>query len=256
MKILFLGDVVGKVGREVVRNNLSFIKERYAIDFTILNGENAAHGKGITQKIYKFFKNIGVDVVTLGNHAFSKREIVDCIYDCKDLIRPYNMHPLGIGRSYTVKNINGKSVAVINLCGKIFIDKEVDDPYEAMQKILNSIEADIYFIDFHAEATAEKITFFEVYKDIATAIVGTHTHVQTADERVKNGCAYITDVGMCGGYDSVLGRDIEEVIDKQVFHKQTRFKPAETPAMLCGVVITIDDATNRAIEIERIQIRP
>ncbi len=256
MNILFLGDVVGKVGRQIVDDQLSFIKEKYKIDFTIVNGENSAHGKGITTKIYKNFKNIGVDVVTLGNHAFSKSEIKLSINECKDLVRPANIEPLNVGNSVIVKQCKNKTIAIINLCGKVFMDACIESPFDAMNKILSKLKADIIFVDLHAEATSEKVTFFEYYKNKVTAVVGTHTHVQTADERIKYGCAFITDAGMCGAYDSVLGRDIEEVFDLNIRKIPSRFKPAEGPGILCGVVISIDDNTNRATKIERIQIRP
>ncbi len=256
MKILFLGDVVGKVGREVVNSKLSFLKQKYDVDFTVVNGENSAHGKGITTRIYKNFKNMGIDVITLGNHAFAKREILDSIYDCSDMIRPINMEPVNIGRGYIVKEVKDKKIAVINLCGNAFMDNISESPYSTMERVLNRIQADIIFVDFHAEATAEKVTFFEYFKSKATVIVGTHTHVQTADERIKDGCAYISDVGMCGAYDSILGRDIEEVFNLQIRKQPSKFLPAIGEGILCGVVIEINDLTNRAIKIERIQIRP
>lgn len=256
MKILFLGDVVGKVGRNAVINNLSFLKEKYKIDFTIVNGENSAHGKGITTKIYKNFKNIGVDVVTLGNHAFAKKEIMESLYDCSDLVRPVNLEPTGIGRNFVIKECLGKKIAVVNICGSVFMDKVVETPYDSMGRLLSIIKADIIFVDFHGEATAEKAIFFEYFRDKLTAVIGTHTHIQTADERIKNGCAFISDAGMCGAYDSILGRDIEEVFNLQIKKEPSRFKPAEGDYIVCGVVIEIDEKTNRSVSIERIQIRP
>ncbi|NLP22822.1 MAG: TIGR00282 family metallophosphoesterase [Erysipelotrichaceae bacterium] len=256
MKILFLGDVVGKAGRRIVNEKLSLLKKEYNIDFTIINGENSAHGKGITHKIYNNFKNVGVDVITLGNHAFSKREIIEHLDDCPDLIRPLNIEPKDVGKGIIIKEVLDKKIAVVNLCGNVFIDNCTESPFDVFEKVLPEIEADIIIVDLHAEATSEKVTFFEYYKDKITAVLGTHTHVQTSDERIKDGCAFITDVGMCGAYDSVLGRDIEEVFDLNIKKIPSRFKPAEGPAILCGVIIDIDDNTNRAINIKRIQIRP
>ncbi|NLC96602.1 MAG: TIGR00282 family metallophosphoesterase [Erysipelotrichaceae bacterium] len=256
MNILFLGDVVGKAGRQIVNDKLSLIQNQYEIDFTIVNGENSAHGKGITTKIYKNFKRLNVDVVTLGNHAFSKREIIDHLDECSDLIRPINIEPSDIGKGIIIKKYKDKKIAIINLCGKVFMDSTTSNPIDVMNKILSKLVADIIIVDLHAEATSEKITFFEYFKSKLTAVIGTHTHVQTADERIKDGCAFITDVGMCGAYDSVLGRDIEEVFDLNIRKIPSRFKPAEGPAILCGVIINIDDNTNRAISIKRIQIRP
>ncbi len=256
MNILFLGDVVGKAGRQIVDEKLSLLKKEYRIDFTIVNGENSAHGKGITNKIYNNFKNIGVDVITLGNHAFAKREIIEHIDECSDLIRPINIEPKEIGNGMLIKTKFNKKIAVINLCGQVFIDNCVESPFDALNKVLSTLVADIIIIDLHAEATSEKVTFFEYFKSKLTAVLGTHTHVQTADERIKDGCAFITDVGMCGAYNSVLGRDIEEVFDLNIRKIPSRFKPAEGPAILCGVIIQIDDKTNRAVNIKRIQIRP
>ena len=256
MNILFLGDVVGKAGRQIVDEKLSLLKKEYRIDFTIVNGENSAHGKGITNKIYNNFKNIGVDVITLGNHAFAKREIIEHIGECSDLIRPINIEPKEIGNGMLIKTKFNKKIAVINLCGQVFIDNCVESPFDALNKVLSTLVADIIIIDLHAEATSEKVTFFEYFKSKLTAVLGTHTHVQTADERIKDGCAFITDVGMCGAYNSVLGRDIEEVFDLNIRKIPSRFKPAEGPAILCGVIIQIDDKTNRAVNIKRIQIRP
>ena len=256
MNILFLGDVVGKAVRQIVDEKLSLLKKEYRIDFTIVNGENSAHGKGITNKIYNNFKNIGVDVITLGNHAFAKREIIEHIDECSDLIRPINIEPKEIGNGMLIKTKFNKKIAVINLCGQVFIDNCVESPFDALNKVLSTLVADIIIIDLHAEATSEKVTFFEYFKSKLTAVLGTHTHVQTADERIKDGCAFITDVGMCGAYNSVLGRDIEEVFDLNIRKIPSRFKPAEGPAILCGVIIQIDDKTNRAVNIKRIQIRP
>ena len=155
-----------------------------------------------------------------------------------------------------IKTKFNKKIAVINLCGQVFIDNCVESPFDALNKVLSTLVADIIIIDLHAEATSEKVTFFEYFKSKLTAVLGTHTHVQTADERIKDGCAFITDVGMCGAYNSVLGRDIEEVFDLNIRKIPSRFKPAEGPAILCGVIIQIDDKTNRAVNIKRIQIRP
>ncbi len=256
MRVLFLGDVVAKVGRNTVVEKLPSLIQDYNIDFTIVNAENAAHGKGITPKIYNALKGVGVDVVTLGNHAFSKDCILKKMDACKDMVRPLNMDPLGLGQHVVVRECKGKKIAVANVLGNIFIDNAHGSSYQAMEKILNTTEADIYILDFHAEATGEKEIMFELFKDRLTAVLGTHTHVQTADEKVDAGCAYISDVGMCGPYHSILGRDVQEVLTRSVYGEKTHYTPAETPAMICGVVIEIDEETNRAISIERIQIRP
>lgn len=256
MKLLFLGDVVAKAGRNAVIEILPSLQEKYEIDFTIVNAENAAHGKGITPKIYNALKNAGVDVITLGNHAFSKDCILKKIDSCKDMVRPLNMDPLGLGQHVVVRECKGKKIAVTNLLGNIFIENAHGNAFNAMDKILDNTEADIYILDFHAEATGEKEIMFELFKDRLTAVLGTHTHVQTADEKIDSGCAYMTDVGMCGPYHSILGRDVQEVLTRSVYGEKTHYTPADTAAVICGCVITIDEETNRAVDIERIQIRP
>lgn len=256
MKILFMGDVVGSVGRSIVTQQLKQIQEDEKIDLTICNGENAAHGKGITSRIYRQFMELGIDVVTLGNHAFSKGELLTTMKECENLVRPMNLLPADIGKSVVVKEVCGLKVAIINLCGVIFLDRIEKTPYVCMDEILKKTEADIYFVDLHAEATAEKQTFWHNYRNRVQVVVGTHTHVQTADECVVNGSAYITDVGMCGVYDSILGRDKEEVLAHVIRGEYTHYTPAKGDGFLCGVVIEIDETTKKAVSIKRIQIRP
>lgn len=256
MKIFFLGDVVGSVGRQVLEKYLKTIQLEEQIDFTIINGENAAHGKGITSRIAHQLTSLGVDAITLGNHAFSKGEILTTMGDCPNLIRPMNLLPTDIGKSYLVKEVCGLKIAVINLCGKVFMDRVDKTPYECMDDLLRRVKADIYFVDLHGEATAEKQTFWHHYRNRVQIVVGTHTHVQTADECVVQGSAYITDVGMCGAYDSILGRDKDEVISHVVHGEFTHYTPAKGDGLLCGVVIEIDETTRKAIAIKRIQLRP
>lgn len=256
MNILFLGDVVGSVGRQVLEKHLKSIQAEEQIDFTIVNGENAAHGKGITSRIAQQLTAIGIDVITLGNHAFSKGEILTTIGDCPNLIRPMNLLPLDIGKSVIVKEVCGLRIAVINLCGKVFMDRVDKTPYECMDEILRNVQADIYFVDLHGEATAEKQIFWHHYRKQVQAVVGTHTHVQTADECVVLGSAYITDAGMCGAYDSILGRDRDEVLSHVIHGEYTHYTPAKGEGILCGVVIEIDEISKKATSIKRIQLRP
>lgn len=256
MKILFLGDVTARSGRDAVIAELSGLRQAYGADFTIVNGENAAHGKGITTKIYRALKEAGADLITLGNHAFSKSEIISGMDNCPDLIRPANLEPVDAGASWAVRTCRDKRIAVINLLGNIFMDCATESPFAAMDRILPEIQADVILVDLHAETTSEKQLFFHRYRQRVSAVIGTHTHVQTADERVLGGCAFISDVGMCGPYESIIGRSIEEVIARMIGQAQTRFTPAEGPAIICGVVIEIDDNTGRALSIERIQKRP
>ncbi len=256
MRILFLGDVVAKSGRRKVEERLpSLIKETQS-DLVIVNGENSAHGKGISVKIYNSLKSVGADVVTLGNHAFSKGEIKLHLDECPDLVRPANLEPLDIGKTICTKEVHGKKIAIVNILGSVFMDCSTDEPIVTMQRLLDKIDADMVFVDLHAEATSEKELFLRMFYDKCIAIVGTHTHIQTADEKIYNGCAFITDVGMCGPYDSILGRDVEEIIAHNVYKQNTRFTPSESEAMLCGVIIDVDEETGRATSIQRIQERP
>ena len=256
LKILFLGDVFAKSGRDAVLKRLPLLKEEYQCDFVIVNGENAAHGKGINTKIYQSLINCGADVVTLGNHAFSKSEIKEDMNQYDSLVRPKNIEPEDIGHPYVIKKVKGKKIAVVNLLGQVFMDCATSSPIEAMENLLDEIDADIIIVDLHAEATSEKELFLRVFYQDVTAVIGTHTHVQTADEKVFNGCAFLSDVGMCGPYDSIIGRDAEEIISKIIKNEKTHFTPADGPAIICGCVIEIDENTNRAVSIRRIQERP
>lgn len=256
MKILFLGDCVGKKGREVIRDLLSSLKKKYDIDFTIVNGENAAHGKGLTKKIYGEFISLGIDAVTMGNHTYSKRELIEHIPLMNKLIVPNNINDK-VGEGYRIFDINGKRLCVTNLLGQALMGDYMSDPFVSFGNILNTTDADIYFVDFHGETTAEKRIFAEYFGKFVQVVVGTHTHIQTADEDILHGdTAFISDVGMCGPYDSIIGRDIDESINRMVNRENTRYTVSETSAILCGVVIEIDDNTNKPIKIERIQIRP
>lgn len=256
MRILFLGDCVGKKGREVIRDLLSSLKKEYSIDFTIVNGENSAHGKGITKKIYNEFLSLGVDAITMGNHTYSKKEIYESIDSMDKLIVPENINDK-VGKGYRIFDVNNKKLCVANILGIALMGDYMSDPFVSFGDILNKTDADIYFVDFHGEATAEKRIFAEYFGKFVQVVVGTHTHIQTADEDILHGdTAFISDVGMCGPYDSIIGRDIDESINRMVNKEMTRYTMAESEAILCGVVIEIDDNTNKPISIERIQIRP
>lgn len=256
MKILFVGDVVGAVGRKMVADHVLRIREEEKIDLVICNGENSAHGKGITKKIYAQLLNSGVDVITMGNHTFSKKNLEEVIDELDKMVRPANMLPLEFGKGTVVIDVNHKKVAVSNLIGEVFMVNCTESPFDAMEKILHETEADIHIVDLHAEATSEKIAFTYEFAQRCSAIVGTHTHVQTADERiVDDHCAAITDLGMCGPYRSVIGRDVEEVLRRFKNKEHTRFTMAEGKGIFCGFIVEIDDDTNQARSIKRIQIK-
>lgn len=256
MKILFVGDIVGSVGRKIAVTHIPRIRAERDIDFVIVNGENAAHGKGITNKIYHQLLNAGADMITLGNHAFSKDTIYSFIEDADKMIRPMNIDVSKQGESYRIVEVNGLQLCVVNLLGEVFMNQCDESPFVCMQDILDETDADLYFVDLHGEATSEKIAFSYYFEKDVQAIVGTHTHVQTADERISNGCAFISDVGMCGAYRSVIGRDVEEVLTRFTTKERTRFTVAEGAGIFCAVVIEIDEKTKKAVHIERIQIRP
>ena len=256
MKILFLGDVVGSVGRLMINTHLKDLIEKNQIDIVIVNGENSAHGKGITSRIYNGFMENKIDVITMGNHTFSKGELLMSIDSMDALVRPINMEPVHKGQNHKILNINGKTLCVTNICGQIFMDKTCENPFDSMDNLLDQVKADMYFVDFHGEATSEKIVFANHYGDRCVGIVGTHTHVQTADERIIGKCGFISDAGMCGAYDSVLGRDTKEVTDLMVHCLRTKYTVAVGEGVLSGVVIEVDTDKCAATSIERIQIRP
>lgn len=256
MKILFLGDIVGRSGRNKVCDLLNSLKEKYNIDFTIVNGENSAHGKGITESIYNQLITAGVDAITMGNHTYSKKEIRSFIDLADKLVVPYNIVDKK-GEGYRIFNVDGVKICVINFLGKELMGDYVDDPYTSMNQLitqLNKEDIDIKIMDFHAETTAEKRIFFEIFKEYIDVFIGTHTHIQTADDTLINGKAYITDVGMCGPYNSIIGRDINESVQKYIYQVKTHYTVSEDDAIICGCVIEIKD--KKIVGFERIQIRP
>lgn len=257
MNILFIGDIVGSPGRQMLEDYLPKLKTKYYPDVVIVNGENAAAGKGITEKIYKQFMQLGVNVVTLGNHTWAKKEIIDFIDDAKNLIRPANFPENNPGKGLVTININNKKVAVINLQGRTYLDAN-DNPFTKADELIAEAkkETDIIFIDFHAEVTSEKQAFGWYVDGRVSAVVGTHTHTQTADERIlPNGTAFITDAGMTGPYDSILGVEKETIINRFLTNLPERFEvDKKGRSQLNGCIITVDDKTGKATKIKRIII--
>ncbi len=246
MRLLFVGDVVGRSGRAAVIQHVPLLRARWKLDFVVVNGENAAGGFGLTESIYEEFRSIGVDAVTLGNHSFDQRELLVFIERQPCLIRPAN-YPTGTpGRGATlVTNEKGMRLLVINVMGRIFMEA-LDDPFAALDRELAACPlgeaCDAILIDAHAEATSEK-SAFGIYADgRASAIVGTHTHIPSADWRVlPGGSAYITEVGMTGDYDSVIGMEKEEPLRRFTRRIPSgRFEPAQGPATLCGVAVEVN----------------
>ena len=254
MRILFIGDIVGASGRQIVVDHLAAIKEEHSIDFVIANGENSAHGKGITKKIYNQLIAAGIECITMGNHSFAKREIIDDYEDCPELLIPANIEPVEFGNYYKAYDVLGKCICVVNLYGEAFMNRVGDSPYPYMEQLLEETEYDYYFVDFHAESTSEKMLFANVYKDDVGAVVGTHTHVQTSDERLIGNLAYITDVGMCGAYDSIIGRDVEELYRNVILHEKTHFNVSLGDSFLNAVIIDVDKETMQSQKITRLNI--
>lgn len=255
MKVAFFGDVVGKIGRTALEAGIDKVRAEGA-DFIIVNGENAAGGIGITPETAKQIKDLGAHVITTGNHVWSKREMAEKISEMDGIIRPANYPPGVPGRGYVVVRSNSYALAVVNLQGRVFMGGN-DCPFRKADEIIGSIssEADAILVDFHAEATSEKVALGLYLDGRAGAVVGTHTHIQTADERVlPNGTAYITDVGMCGPLDSVIGMASETVIPRFLNGMPTKFEVGNGSPMINGVVIEIDHSTGRARSIDRINM--
>lgn len=257
MRILFIGDVVGSPGREMVKDYLPKLKQKYHPSVTIVNGENAAGGKGITEKIYKQFLEWGVQVITMGNHTWDKREVFEFIDDAKYMIRPANFTEESPGKGIVYLNINGQKIAVINMQGRTFLPP-IDDPFRKADELIEEAKqrTNIIFVDFHAEATSEKQAMGWYLDGRVSAVVGTHTHTQTADERIlSEGTAFITDVGMTGPYDGILGVEKEAVLKRFLTNLPVRFEVVRRgKKQLNGILITIDAKTGKATEVERILI--
>lgn len=224
MKVLFIGDVVGTNGMKAVKKYLPQIKQDHKPHLIFLNGENSDKGFGINEKIYKEFMSLGVSIITLGNHAFSKREILDQ-FDDLNIIRPINYGDGVPGKGMMTINYNGKKVTVINLMGRIFMGDPLKNPFTLMDEILKDLDSDYIFVDFHAEATSEKIALTHYLDGRVNAVLGTHTHVPTADAMVfPNGTMFITDIGMSGSKYGVLGSEKSIIIKKFVSGMPQRLK--------------------------------
>ena len=258
MKLLFIGDIVARPGRDLIRRGLRHIVDRHGIDVVLANGENAAGGAGITREITVDLLKAGIHVLTSGNHIWDKREVVDFIADEPRLIRPAN-YPAGTPGSGSVvwQSNGGVAVGVINIMGRIFM-APLDNPFEVVKQHIARVReagATVIVVDFHAEATSEKLAMGWYLDGEVTAVIGTHTHVQTADERLlPGGTAYLTDVGMTGPHDGVIGMERGGAIARFTTALPSRFDAATGDARLHGVIITADPATGRARAIERLVV--
>lgn len=255
MKILVLGDVVGDPGRKALREFLPKIKAEGRADFIIVNGENAAGGIGLTPAVAQEMLNYGVDVITSGDHVWKYPEIGEWMDEHPQAIRPIN-YPEGApgSGSAIVKSAQGIKVGVINALGRVFL-ATVDCPFKTVETEIKKLreQTKIILVDIHAEATSEKVALGYFLDGRVSAVVGTHTHIQTADEQIlPGGTAYITDLGMVGPYESVLGRDIDSVLRKFLTQMPTRFPVAKNKIRMCGVLIEVDPESGRALRIERV----
>ena len=261
MKLLFIGDIVGQPGRNAVKTLLPKLREQHALDFIIANGENSAGGSGITPKTAREIFDAGVDVITSGDHLWDQKEVMELLANEKRFLRPLN-YPVGtpgqgsgVFENRKSEIGNRKLIAVLNVQGRTFMQPPLENPFTlALEEVKRLRQrTKIIFVDFHAEATSEKIAFGRFLDGQVSAVVGTHTHVQTADEQIlPHGTAYLTDAGFTGPHDGCLGREIEPVIKKFLTGMPQRFEVAKNRVQLHGAVIEIDDASGKAIKIQRV----
>ena len=257
MNILFIGDIVGKPGRQAVAGLLPKLKREYHLDCVIANGENAAHGAGVTTATVRELLAAGVDVITTGDHVWDQKGFEQEIDNLPQIVRPANIAPSAPGRGAVVVNVGDKaSVGVVNLLGRVYMPNS-DCPFRAARAEVVKLrrQTSIIIVDLHAEATSEKIAMGRYLDGQVSLVVGTHTHVQTADEQIlPKGTAYLSDAGMCGPHDSVLGRDVEAVIQRFVSGMPQRLEVASGKIELCGVVVDVDDGTGLARKIDRVRV--
>ncbi len=263
MRILFLGDMVGRSGRTAVFEKLPGLRSDFRLDFVVVNGENAAGGFGITEEIFMQTLDAGADVVTTGNHVFDQREALEFASRQERFLRPANFPRGTPGRGSGVFSAkNGAQVLVANIMGHVFMHPELDDPFQCGEALLEACplgeQADAVILDFHAEATSEKICFGHFVDGRASLVIGTHTHCPTADHQIlKGGTAYMTDAGMCGDYDSSLGMDKDEPLNRFLTKlPKGRFVAAGGPATISGVAVEVSDTTGLAEKIAPLRIGP
>lgn len=256
MKLLMIGDVVGNPGRKIFKREIPKLKASGAINAVVVNAENSAAGSGITAALAKEFFDAGADAITLGDHTWGQKEFAGQIGGVDRLVRPANYTSECPGKGWTLVTMPTFRFAVVNLQGRVFM-QPVECPFKTIDKVLNEIPKDVpIFIDFHAEATSEKITFGHYVDGRVTAVVGTHTHVQTSDAiLLPKGTAYLTDLGMTGPYISSIGRDLVPVTKRFITGMPSRFEVAEGPSVLEGAIIDFDPSTKKASSIETFRIR-
>lgn len=250
--LLFIGDVVGKCGCDFLASHIYELKKKYSIDITVINGENSAQGNGITTYSAELLRNgCGADVITTGNHCYKRRDSLS-IYDMEGILRPANYPEGCVGKGVHIIDMGTFRAAVVNLMGTVYMDA-LDNPFTVVERLLRRIDTPNIFVDFHAEATAEKKSMGHFLTGRVTAVLGTHTHVQTADETILD-ChtGYITDAGMTGPEESVLGVEVKAAVSRLRFKHPVRFKEAETPCFINGVVVTFDEKYGKCTKIIRL----
>ncbi len=255
IRILFLGDVFGEPGRRAVTEMLPALRERWRVDFTVVNGENSAGGRGITGRIAIGLLRAGATVITLGDHAWDQAEILDYIPTEPRLLRPVNYPPGAPGQGWIVLDTPKGKVAVVNAQGRVFMNPPLENPFNAVASLVEELrkETKVIFVDFHAEATSEKIAMGRWLDGQVSAVVGTHTHVQTADETIfPGGTAYLTDAGMCGPVHSVIGSDPEPILRRFATNLPTRNLMGKGDVAVRGALVDVDAETGAAVRIERV----
>ena len=259
LRILCLGDIVGRPGRQVVHQRLGALARQHKVDLVIANAENIAGGSGITTNLFHKIRAYGVDVVTLGDHVYKKADIVPTLEASERIVRPANLSSEAAGRTFTVVNTNsGVAVAVFCLLGRIYMNLPSDDPFAAADRVLSQVPADlrVCVCDIHAEASSEKVAIGHWLDGRCSLVFGTHTHIPTADAKIlPGGTAFISDLGMCGPYDSVLGRRKDRVVKYMTTNMPQPFDVATGDVRLCGALAEIDAETGRALSIERIEVQ-
>ena len=256
IRILFLGDVVGEPGRKAVAARLPGLREEADLDFVVVNGENAAGGRGITSKIAIDLLRAGAAVITTGDHVWDQREVMEYFPTEPRLLRPINFPEGAPGAGSVVLETAKGKVGVINAQGRVFMNPPLENPLRLVEEAVEAMRAEdvrIILLDFHAEATSEKIAMGRALDGRVSLVVGTHTHVQTADEQIfPRGTAYLTDAGMCGPAESVLGREIASVVWRFRTSLPTRFPVAKGPVRICGVIVGVDEESGHAVELKRV----
>lgn len=246
MNILLVGDIFSKLGRKAFKEALTELRNEYTINFIVANGENISHGRGMNEAHYKWLLENGVNVITMGNHTYQNGQIFNYIDDAQNLVRPANFNDEAKGRGYTVVKYNNIKICVLQVIGTVFMAPNNKNPFITAQELIDNVEADIYICDFHGEATSEKIAFGYAFDGKINIIFGTHTHVQTNDARIlSKGSAYISDLGMCGSFDGVIGIK-KEIIVARNFNPtdQTPFEPLDTGKyQFSGMLVDIDERT-------------